>query len=224
MLPTGTGCLAHPHRYRVARERRTVAASRRLQILAVGADDIVLGNGSKILRLLAEWPASRITWNPDTATAAQAAWVCASAAGFSVGAPCHDVTVTDLPTATFAHLQGPRICWSRSRWLSRSASSTPQPRTPTRTTGRRPRSAGGPFGAAWSRRDEIRTYDGDLRRSNQVVSARRGHARAQGRSARDVLRGAAWCGGDAVRANARPRGIKASAPLAKHIYASRLII
>ena len=45
-------------------ERLTIAAGERLDILAVGAhaDDIEIGAGGTILRMLAEHPGSRITW------------------------------------------------------------------------------------------------------------------------------------------------------------------
>lgn len=99
MLPAGTGCLARRHQHRGAMERLTFAASSRLEIQAVGAhaDDIELGAGGAIRRLLAEWPGRRITWVIATATAGRAAEARASAAGFSAGAFWHYSTVADLP-------------------------------------------------------------------------------------------------------------------------------
>jgi LmbE family N-acetylglucosaminyl deacetylase len=74
-----------------------------LNILAIGAhaDDIEIGAGGTILRLLAERPDSRIAWVIGSATPERGAEARGSAAAFSGGAASHDVTVADLPEGRF---------------------------------------------------------------------------------------------------------------------------
>jgi LmbE family N-acetylglucosaminyl deacetylase len=70
-----------------------------LHILAVGAhaDDIEIGAGGTILRLLADHPGSTILWVVASATPQRAAEARASAAAFSGGAARHEVIIADLP-------------------------------------------------------------------------------------------------------------------------------
>jgi LmbE family N-acetylglucosaminyl deacetylase len=70
-----------------------------LSILAVGAhaDDVEIGAGGTILRLLAEHPGSTIQWVVASASEPRAAEARASAAAFSSDAASVDTRVADLP-------------------------------------------------------------------------------------------------------------------------------
>jgi LmbE family N-acetylglucosaminyl deacetylase len=74
-----------------------------LNILALGAhaDDIEIGAGGTILRLLDERPGSRIEWVVGSATPERATEARASAATFSRGAAGHELTQADLPEGRF---------------------------------------------------------------------------------------------------------------------------
>jgi LmbE family N-acetylglucosaminyl deacetylase len=74
-----------------------------LNILVIGAhaDDIEIGAGGTILRLLAERPGSRIDWVIGSASPERGAEARGSAAAFSSGAAGHDVTVADMPEGRF---------------------------------------------------------------------------------------------------------------------------
>jgi LmbE family N-acetylglucosaminyl deacetylase len=77
----------------------TLGAPRPLQILVVGAhaDDIEIGAGATILRLLDERPGSSILWVVASATPDRAAEARASSAAFSNAAASSEVIVGDLP-------------------------------------------------------------------------------------------------------------------------------
>jgi LmbE family N-acetylglucosaminyl deacetylase len=70
-----------------------------LDLLVVGAhaDDIEIGAGATILRLLAEHPGSSILWIVASSTPVRAAEAHASAAAFSAAAHVVEVMVGDLP-------------------------------------------------------------------------------------------------------------------------------
>jgi LmbE family N-acetylglucosaminyl deacetylase len=70
-----------------------------LSILAVGAhaDDVEIGAGGTILRLLSEHPGSAIQWVVASASEPRAAEARGSAAAFSRSAATVDVLVADLP-------------------------------------------------------------------------------------------------------------------------------
>ncbi len=70
-----------------------------LHILAVGAhaDDVEIGAGATILRLLAERPGSTVSWIVASADASRAREARASAAAFSSAAASHDVILGNLP-------------------------------------------------------------------------------------------------------------------------------
>lgn len=74
------------------------AARQPLEILCLGAhsDDIELGCGGSILRLLAEHPASTVHWEIFSATEERADEARASAAAFLEGADRHQIVVNDF--------------------------------------------------------------------------------------------------------------------------------
>ncbi len=80
-------------------QRLSFASSGPLSILSVGAhaDDVEIGAGGTILRLLAEHPGSTIQWIVASASEARAAEARASAAAFSGQAARVEVLVADLP-------------------------------------------------------------------------------------------------------------------------------
>ncbi len=79
--------------------RLTFATPGPLNLLAVGAhaDDIEIGGGATILRLLAEHSGSTIRWLVASATGTRADEARSSAAAFSADAASHDLIVGDLP-------------------------------------------------------------------------------------------------------------------------------
>ena len=79
--------------------RLTLAAPGPLHLLVVGAhaDDIEIGAGATILRLLEERPGSSILWVVASATPDRATEARASAAAFSAAAARVEVIVGDLP-------------------------------------------------------------------------------------------------------------------------------
>ena len=70
-----------------------------LALLVVGAhaDDIEIGAGATIMRLLAEHPGSSILWVVASATPDRAAEARASAAAFSADATTVEIILGDLP-------------------------------------------------------------------------------------------------------------------------------
>ena len=80
-------------------QRLTFVGPGPLSILAVGAhaDDVEIGAGGTILRLLAEHPGSAIQWVVASASELRAAEARASAAAFSSDAASVDTLVADLP-------------------------------------------------------------------------------------------------------------------------------
>ncbi len=80
-----------------------LAPGRALDMLVLGAhaDDIEIGAGGTILRLLDEHPGSRVRWVVASATAERAAEARASAAAFAAAAASLDVIVGDLPDGRF---------------------------------------------------------------------------------------------------------------------------
>ncbi len=79
--------------------RLSLGASAPLSLLVIGAhaDDIEIGAGATILRLLAEHPGSSILWFVASSTPVRAAEARASAAAFSAAAASVEVMVSDLP-------------------------------------------------------------------------------------------------------------------------------
>ncbi len=79
--------------------RLSLGAPAPLSLLVIGAhaDDIEIGAGATILRLLAEHPGSSILWFVASSTPVRAAEARASATAFSAKAAEVDVMVGDLP-------------------------------------------------------------------------------------------------------------------------------
>jgi len=79
--------------------RLSMGAPGSLDLLVIGAhaDDIEIGAGATILRLLAEHPGSSILWIVASSTPVRAAEARASAAAFSAAAASVEVIVGELP-------------------------------------------------------------------------------------------------------------------------------
>jgi LmbE family N-acetylglucosaminyl deacetylase len=79
--------------------RLSLRAPAPLSLLVIGAhaDDIEIGAGATILRLLAEHPGSSILWVVASSTPVRAAEARASAAAFSAAAASVEVMVSDFP-------------------------------------------------------------------------------------------------------------------------------
>jgi LmbE family N-acetylglucosaminyl deacetylase len=211
-------------------ERLTFATARPLDILAVGAhaDDIELGAGGTILRLLAERPGSRLTWIIATATAERAAEARGSAAAFSLDAAAHDIVVADLPDGRLpVHL--PEL----KALLEPLKANTPDlviaPHTGDAHQDHRAVAevVWQTFRSQLVWEYEIPKYDGDLGRPNLFVTL---DAAVLERKIQLLethfpsQRGRTWWGGDTVRAIARLRGIEAAAPLAEAFHVRKVVL
>ena len=207
-----------------------MAAGERLDILVVSAhaDDIEIGAGGTILRMLAEHPGSRITWVITTASSIRAAEARASAAAFSADAATHQVMVADLPDGRL-----PACLPQLKDLLEPLKAHAPDlvigPHTDDAHQDHRALAE-----VVWQTfRDhlvweyEIPKYDGDLGRPNLLVAiddvtmSRKielldafypsQHTRS-------------WWGGETVRAIARLRGIEAATVFAEAFHARKIVI
>ena len=211
-------------------ERLTIAAGERLDILAVGAhaDDIEIGAGGTILRMLAEHPGSRITWVIATASATRAAEARASAAAFSADAEAHEVIVADLPDGRLP-AQLPALKDLLESLKAKAPDLVIGPCTQDAHQDHRALAE-----VIWQTfRDhlvweyEIPKYDGDLGRPNLFVALDEATI-----SRKIELMEAfypsqhtrSWWGGDTVRAIARLRGIEAATVFAEAFQARKIVI
>ena len=211
-------------------ERLIFAAARRLDILAVGAhaDDIELGAGGTILRLLAELPGSRMTWVIASATPERAAEARDSAAAFSSGASRHEVVVGDLPDGRLpSHLHELKELLEPFKANAPGLILAPH-------TGDAHQDHRAVAEVVWQTfrnhlvwEYEIPKYEGDLGRPNLFVAvdeatiARKIELLQAGFPSQH---GRSWWGGDTVRAIARLRGIEAAAPLAEGFHARKVVL
>jgi LmbE family N-acetylglucosaminyl deacetylase len=210
--------------------RLTLGPAGPLELLVVGAhaDDIEIGAGATILRLLAEHAGSSILWvvastTPDRATEARV-----SAAAFSTDAATVEVIVGDLPDGRL------QAASTAVKDLLESVKDRPidvvlgphiaDAHQDHRTVAE----------AVWQTfrhhlvvEYEIPKYDGDLGRPNLFVDIDDGVLdrkidllEASFPSQRDRT----WWGGDTVRSLARLRGIEAATRYAEAFYCRKLVI
>ena len=211
--------------------RLTLGAPGPLHLLVVGAhaDDIEIGAGATILRLLEERPGSSILWVVASATPDRAAEARASAAAFSAAAASVEVIVGDLPdgrlpaasTAVKDMLESVKARPYRPHPGARTS------RTPTRTIGSSPRPCGRRSATTSIAAYEIPKYDGDLGRPNLFVDI--DEATLQRKI--DLLQAyypsqhdRTWWGADTFRAIVRLRGIEAATRYAEAFYCRKLVL
>ena len=211
-------------------EPLTIAAGERLDILVIGAhaDDIELGAGGTILRMLAEHPGSRITWVIATASSIRAAEARASAAAFSADAEAHEVILADLHDGRLpAHL--PALKDLLEPLNAHAPDLVIGPSTEDAHQDHRALAE-----VVWQTfrhhlvwEYEIPKYDGDLGCPNLFVAIDEATITRK----IDLLeafypsqRTRSWWGGETVRAIARLRGIEAAGTLAEAFHARKIVI
>jgi LmbE family N-acetylglucosaminyl deacetylase len=201
-----------------------------LELLVIGAhaDDIEIGAGATILRLLAEHPGSSILWVIASATPDRAAEARASAAAFSMNAATVEVIVGDLrdgrlPAAT-----------NELKDLIESVKAQPFDLVIGPHTGDAHQDHRTVAETVWQTfrhhlvaEYEIPKYDGDLGRPNlfvdideAVLMRKVDLLEAQFPSQHDRT----WWGGDTIRAIARLRGIEAATAYAEAFYCRKLVL
>jgi LmbE family N-acetylglucosaminyl deacetylase len=201
-----------------------------LALLVIGAhaDDIELGAGATILRLLADHPGSSILWVVASATPERAAEARASASAFSTDAATHEVIVHDLPDGRLP------AATSAVKELLESIKTRAIDLVLSPHTGDAHQDHRTVAETVWQTfRDhlvaeyEIVKYDGDLGRPNLFVDV------DEDRLARkiDLLeasfpsqRHRTWWGGETVRALARLRGIEAATRYAEAFHSRKLVL
>ena len=199
-----------------------------LNLLAVGAhaDDIEIGAGATILRLLAERPGSTILWLVASATEQRAAEARASAAAFSDRAGSTDVIVGDLPDG--------RLPLGGVKDLLESVKSRPidvilAPNVDDAHQDHRllGETVWQTFRSHLIAAYEIPKYDGDLGRPNLYVDV---DADVLQRKI-DLLdaaypsqHGRTWWGEETIRSLARLRGIEAGTRYAEAFHARKVVL
>lgn len=210
--------------------RLTLGPPGGLRLLAVGAhaDDIEIGAGATILRLLDEHPGSSILWLVASGTPDRAAEARASAAAFSAAASGSELILGDLPDGRFPAAS------TRVKDLLESVKARPYdlilaPHVEDAHQDHRLVAE-----TVWQTfRDhlvaayEIPKYDGDLGRPNLFVDV--DEATLQRKI--DLLeahfpsqRGRTWWGADTRRAIARLRGIEAATQYAEAFHCRKLVL
>jgi LmbE family N-acetylglucosaminyl deacetylase len=201
-----------------------------LDLLVVGAhaDDIEIGAGATILRLLGEHPGSSIVWLVASASPERAAEARASAAAFSDGAASCETIIGDLPdgrlpAATTAVKDLLESVKSRAIdvILAPSVEDAHQDHRILAET------VWQTFRHHLIAAYEIPKYDGDLGRPNLFVDV--DEATLQRKI--DLLeahfpsqRDRTWWGADTVRAIARLRGIEAATRFAEAFQCRKLVV
>ena len=212
-------------------QRLTFSATRPLSILAVGAhaDDIEIGAGGTILRLLDDRPGSSIQWVVASASPARADEARSSAAAFSTRAKQVDVLVADLPDGRLPSV-APAFkdvlesikgrSFEYEFWL-------PFERTPTRITGWSPRRSGKRFEISLVAEYEIPKYDGDLGKPNLFVDLNEETCERKISLLMQVFPSQVdrrWWSPDTFRAILRLRGIEAATAYAEAFHCRKLVL
>jgi LmbE family N-acetylglucosaminyl deacetylase len=201
-----------------------------LRILAVGAhaDDIELGAGATILRLLGERPGSAIRWIVASATEVRAAEALGSAAAFSTAAANHELVLGGLPDGRLpVHLPALKDLLESAKPFAPDLVLAPGP-------GDAHQDHRSVAGVVWQTfrnhlvaEYEIPKYDGDLGRPNvfvaidEITLARKIdllHEHYPSQHSRT------WWGGDTVRAIARLRGIESATLFAEGFSCRKIVL
>ena len=210
--------------------RLTLGPHGPLRLLVVGAhaDDVELGAGGTILRLLAEHPGSSILWVIASATPDRAAEARASAGAFSSNAATMEVIVGDLPDGRLP------AATTELKELMETVKARPFDLVIGPHTGDAHQDHRTVAETIWQTfrhhlvaEYEIPKYDGDLGRPNLFVDIDEAGLQrkielleASFPSQRDRT----WWGGETVRAMARLRGIEAATRYAEAFYCRKLVI
>jgi len=210
--------------------RLTLGPAGALELLVVGAhaDDIEIGAGATILRLLAEHPGSSILWVVASATPDRAAEARASAAAFSADAATTEVIVGDLPDgrlpAAMAEVKDLLESVKRRPFDIVLGPHTGDAHQDHRTVAE---TVWQTFRHHLIAEYEIPKYDGDLGRPNLFVDV--DEATLQRKI--DLLQAyfpsqhdRTWWGADTFRAIARLRGIEAATRYAEAFYCRKLVL
>jgi LmbE family N-acetylglucosaminyl deacetylase len=210
--------------------RLTLGSPGSIQLLVVGAhaDDIEIGAGATILRLLEEHPGSSILWVVASATTDREAEARASAATFSAAAARVDVIVGDLPDGRLPAAS------TAVKDLLESVKARPidvilAPHVEDAHQDHRlvAETVWQTFRHHLIAGYEIPKYDGDLGRPNLFVDV---DAATLQRKI-DLLQACfpsqhdrTWWGADTFRAIARLRGIEAATRYAEAFYCRKLVL
>jgi LmbE family N-acetylglucosaminyl deacetylase len=210
--------------------RLTLGPPGPLDLLAVGAhaDDIEIGGGATILRLLDEHPGSSILWMIASATSDRAAEARASAAAFSNGAASSEVIVGNLPDGRLP------AAYAAVKDLLESIKARPfdlilAPYLDDAHQDHRlvAQTVGQTFRHHLVIAYEIPKYDGDLGRPNLFVDVDEPTLQRK----IDLLEvhfpsqhGRTWWGADTLRAIARLRGIEAATRYAEAFHSRKLVL
>jgi LmbE family N-acetylglucosaminyl deacetylase len=199
-----------------------------LLVLGAHADDIEIGAGATILRLLGEHPGSSILWVVASATPDRAAEARASAAAFSAAAATVEVILGDLPDGRLPASS------TAVKDLLESVKGRPIDIVLGPHTGDAHQDHRLVAETAWQTfrhhliaEYEIPKYDGDLGRPNLFVDV--DEATLQRKI--DLLQAhfpsqhdRTWWGADTFRAIARLRGIEAATRYAEAFYCRKLVL
>lgn len=210
--------------------RLTLGPPGPLALLVVGAhaDDIELGAGGTILRLLAENQGSSVLWVVASATPDRAAEARASAGAFSADATTVEIIVGDLPDGRLPAVT-PEL-----KDLLESVKARPFDLVIGPHTGDAHQDHRIVADTIWQTfrhhlvaEYEIPKYDGDLGRPNLFVDI----AEAGLQRKVDLLeasfpsqRERTWWGGETVRGLARLRGIEAATQYAEAFYCRKVVL
>jgi len=201
-----------------------------LNLLAIGAhaDDIEIGAGASILRLLDERPGSTILWLVASASPERAAEARASAAAFSASAASVEIVIGDLPEGRF-----PSATTAMKDMLeavkARHADLIFAPHLDDAHQDHRvvAESVGQTFRSHLVAGYEIPKYDGDLGRPNLFIDV---DERTLQRKIYLLeanfpsQRTRTWWGADTVRAIARLRGIEAATRFAEAFHCRKVVL
>lgn len=201
-----------------------------LRILAVGAhaDDIEIGAGATILRLLAERPGSTVLWVVASATGDRAAEARASATAFSADASGHEVVLGDLPDGRLP-AELPTLKDLLESVKSREADLILAPHVQDLHQDHRivAETVWQTFRNHLVAEYEIPKYDGDLGRPNLFVDVdeatlERKIALLQAHY--PSQHGRSWWRAETFRAIARLRGIEAATDFAEAFYCRKIVL
>ena len=210
--------------------RLTLGPPGPLHLLVVGAhaDDIEIGAGATILRLLEERPGSSILWMVVSATPDRAAEARASAVAFSAAAASVEVIVGDLPDGRLPSAS-PAVKDLLESVKGRPIDVILGPHTEDAHQDHRlvAETVWQTFRHHLVAAYEIPKYDGDLGRPNVFVDI--DEATLQRKI--DLLQAhypsqhdRTWWGADAFRAIVRLRGIEAATRYAEAFYCRKLVL
>ncbi len=210
--------------------RLTFSTPGPLAILAVGAhaDDIEIGAGATILRLLAEHPGSRVLWVVASATPERAAEARDSAAAFCSDAADCEVIVHDLPDGRLpAHAPALKDLLESAKPFSPELIIAPHVHDAHQDHRIVAETVWQTFRHHLVAEYEIPKYDGDLGRPNVYVAIEESTLARKIELLHEHFRsqhGRTWWGDDTARAIARLRGIESATSLAEAFHCRKIVL